>query len=91
MSQEALQESVNASISGRTTIRTGLTEKNSVDAFLCGVCLRRMRPGRHGSPKRFCSIECRRLAWALRLLSAALEAGEAEGLRQTVSELGRRT
>ena len=87
------QDCVSGTNSGPLTIGTGSVgdrSAESVDACLCGVCSKHMRPGRSGSPKRFCSIGCRRLAWALRLLSAALEAGEAKGLRQAVRELGRR-
>ena len=47
----------------------------------CETCLKKLKPGRHGERKRFCSVDCRRLAWATRALAEALAAGLAEGLR----------
>ena len=84
---EGPQESVDALEKASGTTGIGIGEKNTVDACLCGVCLERMRPGGYGSPKRFCSADCRRLAWAIRALAEALAAGHAEGLRKRICGL----
>lgn len=34
----------------------------------CELCRGEMRPGTRGSPKRYCSGTCRRIAWAIRHL-----------------------
>jgi len=73
----------------------GRRENKSVDALKsafplkCEVCLEPMKPGTRGSPRRFCCARCRRLAWGFRLLAEALEAGQADGLRARIREVGR--
>lgn len=68
-------------------------EKKAVDGFKsafppgCGVCSRPMDPGRRGQHKQFCSDRCRTVAWAFRLVREAVEAGEAEGLRDPIEGL----
>ena len=69
-------------------------QKEAVNAFKrpstayasarCEVCLAEMRGGAHGQRKRFCSGECRRLAWALRTLLRAVREGKAPGLRDQI-------
>lgn len=54
----------------------------------CETCLAKIKPGKHGEQKRFCSVNCRRLAWAVRALAEALAAGQAEGLRAEIRRLG---
>ena len=54
----------------------------------CETCLKKLKPGRHGERKRFCSLDCRRLAWAVRELAKALHDGMAEGLRGELRRLG---
>ena len=73
------QETVNGSNKASGAIGTGK----------CEACLKKLRPGHHGERKRFCSLGCRRLAWAVRELSGALEAGAVEGLRSAIRKLGR--
>jgi len=54
----------------------------------CETCLKKLKPGRHGERKRFCSLDCRRLAWGARALGKALAAGHAEGLRGELHRFG---
>jgi len=76
------------------TVRSAEGEKKkAVDGFksafpaTCGVCSRTMKPGRRGQHKQFCSNRCRTVAWAFRLVREALEASEAEGLRNPIERL----
>ncbi|GEM_PF-3975672 len=46
----------------------------------CPVCLRQALPSRSGSPRRFCSPECRWMSWALRRLAKASWEGRVPGL-----------
>ena len=74
------QETVNGSNKASGAIGTGK----------CEACLKKLKPGHHGERKRFCSLGCRRLAWAVRALAEALAAGRAEGLRREILDLGRK-
>ena len=53
----------------------------------CETCLKKIKPGKHGERRRFCSVGCRRLAWSLRALAGALASGHAEGLRGELRKL----
>ncbi len=72
------QDTVDGSRKASGTIGTGK----------CETCLKKLKPGRHGERKRFCSLDCRRLAWAVRALAEALAAGHADGLRHDLRRLG---
>ena len=63
------------------------TRSLAIGTGQCSVCLARMQPGKRGQRKRFCSLDCRRLAWAARMLSEALVSGRAEGLRAELRKL----
>ena len=86
----------------RTTRRTGADRpqetvdgsgraSGTIGAGKCGTCLKKIKPGKHGERRRFCSVDCRRLAWAARALAGALASGHAEGLRGELRRLGRQT
>lgn len=60
---------------------------------VCAVCLKEFK-AKHSvndisRRRRFCSGVCRRRAWAVVDLAKALEAGKAEGLRETLKGFGR--
>jgi hypothetical protein len=85
------QESVNGFTSALPDVGAGVKgvrPADNVNGLLCEVCRKPMSPGRRGEPKRFCSSKCRYLAWQLRILTEALAAGEAEGLRAKIQEVG---
>jgi len=52
----------------------------------CPVCLKPLPSTRH--LRRFCCDRCRLLGWLIKDLVRALDAGEAEGLRGGIRELG---
>jgi len=54
----------------------------------CETCLAPMKPGAHGQRRRSCSAKCRRLVCSVRQLTAAIQAGHAEGLRDELRRLG---
>jgi hypothetical protein len=49
--------------------------------------MRSMPAKRRGQKAETCSLKCRRIVWALRVLEEALEAGRADGLRARIREL----
>jgi hypothetical protein len=55
----------------------------------CGFCLKRFRPKQ--ASQRFCGARCRLLFWAAGEIVKDLEAGKADGIREAIRDLGRRT
>ena len=82
----------------RTSPRTGADRpQDTVDGLerasgttgtgKCETCLKKLKPGRHGERKRVCSLQGRQLGWAVRILTAAVAAGKADGLKDRIGRL----
>jgi hypothetical protein len=84
------QQSVDGSFyrsPGRDRGSSRFRPSEAVNGSACEVCQKRMKAGHHGERKRFCSLDCRRLAWAARSVVEAIQAGRAPGLRELIERL----